>query len=159
MFSFSSLSHFFCQNTFFFGPPVPRGIFPKITVCYSVRSSIFWVSLLTDYLASLWNSFLILFSPSSFCQGCPRWRSHGRIHCLEMFEGSYAYLHQLYMFNWFACQTSSKRHSLPNEDKKGGFPPGPTVCSHWLWFGLFLQFSSITWDSLHLFLMLSGHFK
>lgn len=48
-------------------------------------------------------------------------RSHRRIHCLEMFESSYAYLHQLYVFNCFACQTSSKQHPSPKVDKEGSF--------------------------------------
>lgn len=43
--------------------------------------------------------------------------------------------------------------------RKEVFPSGPTIRISWLWLGLFLLFSSIMWDLLHLFLMLSGHFK
>lgn len=48
-------------------------------------------------------------------------RSHRHIHCLEMFESSYAYLYRLYVFNCFVCQTSSKQHPSPKVDKEGGF--------------------------------------
>lgn len=42
----------------------------------------------------------------------PMLRSHGHVHSLETFEGSYAYLHQLCVFNWFVCQTPLKTTSI-----------------------------------------------
>lgn len=110
------------QESPYFWTHSPMRHFPQ-NCCFLSTSFFQFFNVSRNWLPCL--SFKPLFDHLQFFFYClprlPMLRSHKHIHCLEIFESSYAYLHQLYVFNCCVCQTSSKQHPSPKVDKEGGF--------------------------------------